>query len=348
MNDAIAAQVAPSPLISIVLCTYNRADLLPLALSQLAAQITRVQFEVIVVDNNSTDSTRAVIEEVVRANPVFHYLFEAKQGLSHARNLGVMAARGAIVAFTDDDVAVASDWVDIMARAFDDPQVACIGGKVLPQWPAVPPAWLTRIHWSPLALVDRGDDPIVANMGRPLVFVGANLAVRKDIALAAGLFDPDLQRVKDGIGSTEDHEFLLRVYRAGHQGRYVPTLTVHTPVQADRLGKSYHRRWHAGHGRFMARMGLVAPDAVSPNLFGLPSYYYSGLLSEAVAWVKARWRGDEALAFHHELELRSAIHFVGASRRLHMPDGSSTISEVGRFIRGLMRKKFAALRDVRP
>jgi glucosyl-dolichyl phosphate glucuronosyltransferase len=246
---------SPACDVSIVISTYNRCDTLEGALQSVLGQDAGlVTYEIIVVDNNSTDRTREVVDAVsARGHGHLRYLFEGRQGLSHARNAGIAQARAPIIAFTDDDVRVASDWVVNIKRAFDaHPEVDYVGGRVLPRWPTAPPTWLTRDHWSPMALSDYGDAPMYVNAEAPVCLVGANLAFRRDVFARVGLFQPDFQRVKDGIGSTEDHELQLRLWHARRQGMYVPALVVTAEVEPRRMSKEYHRRWHTGHGHFYA------------------------------------------------------------------------------------------------
>ena len=213
----------PLPGISVVICTYNRADLLLAALDDVLAQDhpDTPAFELIVVDNNSSDTTAAVVRAVAARDARVRYLFEAQQGLSHARNAAIAAARAPIVAFTDDDVRVGRAWLAEIARAFrEHPGATVVGGRVLPVWPAPPPPWLTAAHWGPLALVDYGEHPIRVDATRQLCLVGANLAVAASAFERVGTFAPAVQRVRDIVGSSEDHEFLQRLFRAGGFGVY--------------------------------------------------------------------------------------------------------------------------------
>src|SRR5207245_4090700 len=107
-------------------------------------------------------------------------------------------------------------------------------------------------HWSPLALVDYGDTSVEVSATNPICLVTANAAYRREVFDRVGPFSLTVQRVGGGIGSMEDHELLLRVFRAGFRGLYDPTLLVMAPVPADRLDRAYHRRWHRGHGHFFA------------------------------------------------------------------------------------------------
>ncbi len=147
--------------ISAVITTYDRSEMLAAALESLLGQETGgVSYEVIVVDNNSTDNTRATIESfIARGHDNLRYVFEPKQGIAHGRNAGIAAAQGDIIAFTDDDVVVTDNWIATIKQTFaENPKVDYIGGKILPRWVEPPPQWLTVDHWWPLALLDRGDE----------------------------------------------------------------------------------------------------------------------------------------------------------------------------------------------
>ena len=121
--------------ISVVLSTYNRCDILPNALRALALQETPgIEYEVIIVDNNSTDRTRQIAEEFIAGDRRFRYLFESRQGLSYARNAGIRAARADAFSFTDDDVEVSTNWIYHLYRALARyPEAEFIGGRVLPR-----------------------------------------------------------------------------------------------------------------------------------------------------------------------------------------------------------------------
>src|ERR1700730_7119002 len=145
---------------TVLICTYNRARRRreTLAAMQAMAPADAVA-EIIVVDNNSTDSTPLVIAEAARnaVIPVIA-LHEARQGKSFALNRGLEAARGDIVALTDDDVWPAGDWLKRIVADFRERDVTFVCGKVLPRWGTLPPPELLmpRAHaiWGPVALVD--------------------------------------------------------------------------------------------------------------------------------------------------------------------------------------------------
>jgi glycosyltransferase involved in cell wall biosynthesis len=336
----------PIPCISVVLCTYNRCDILGDALQSLVTQDTEAdKYEVIVVDNNSTDRTRTVVESLIeRGHSNVRYLFEGKQGLSHARNTGVREARALIVTFTDDDIRAAPDWISSILRAFDEhPEVDLVGGKVLPRWNAPPPSWLTFENWAPLALIDYGNQSFYTSKERQQCLVGANLSVRKAVFDEVGYFRAEFQRVKDEIGSNEDHEFQLRFWQAGKTGLYASDVSVTADVQNERLTKAYHRRWYSGHGMFSARMSFRTEAPNEVTLFGLPAYRYSSLLGLSGLFLAATLTGQTSKAFAHETELRHAGAYIKATYVLHMEQrGNSIPMELVEFARKLLRKKYQA------
>ena len=338
-----------SAAISVVLCTFNRASQLGSALESLLAQQAGVDYEVVVVDNNSSDDTADVVARLSSRAPEsrIRYVLEPRQGLSFARNRGILEARAPIVAFTDDDVRVAGDWIVQVARAFAEHEdAACVGGRVLPHWTRQPPRWLTNAHWSPLALQDYGAVPLVSDRQRAVCLVGANLAFRRHVFERVGMFAPELGRIKDGIGSTEDHDLQLRMWRAGMHGVYVPAIVCTADVTPDRMVKKYHRRWHRGHGRHCAAMRLreLVPEDCGPmreprelvTLFGVPAYVYADLLYFGGRWVRAVCRREDS--FFYANKIRHLWSYVTATRRLRTPD-RSRVAEVAAFVGAYRRKR---------
>jgi glycosyltransferase involved in cell wall biosynthesis len=301
------------------MCTYNRGELLYDAVHSVLAQDDAITppFELIVVDNNSTDGTRAIVEMVTGVDGRVHYLFEPQQGLSYARNAGIRASRAPAIAFIDDDVRAQPDWVAAIIHAFEEHAGAdIVGGRVLPMWPAAPPVWLTRDHWTPLALVDYGEAPVAVTAEQPICLVGANLALRRSLLDVVGVFSTDFQRVKDSIGSLEDHEFQLRVLRTGRKSVYDPRVVVHAEIQASRLERAYHRRWHTGHGHFHALLRSEQLEQTSAGtLFGVPAHLYRRALGDLFGWMRARMTGDAVRAFGHEVRLRFFCGFFRTRRR---------------------------------
>lgn len=302
------------PDVSIVISSYNRCASLLSTLEHFKDQDADTStYEIIVVDNNSTDQTREVVEGFVEtARQVnVHYCFEGRQGVSYARNLGITRSRGRIIAFTDDDIRPSQNWISSVKAAFDQfPEADCIGGRVLPDAATIFPSWLTEDHWTPLALMDLGDKPIELDVQNGPGLIGANLAVRSSALNEVGLFDPQLQRVKESIGSMEDHEFLLRLSYAQKRIMYVPNLVVHAYIFPERLTKSYHRRWHNGHGHFFAIMRAADFESSGAKIFDIPGHVYRGALTSFFRWMKYRMKNQPDIEFHYQTELDFYLGFV--------------------------------------
>ena len=299
-----------SPNVSVILPTYNRANELRGALGALFRQTAAAgPYEVIVVDNNSNDGTADLLASC--DDPRVVVVKEPRQGLSYARNAGLALARAEIVALTDDDVEVAPDWIEtIVAMMAEHPEVDAVGGRVLPAWPDGTPSWLTRRHWAPLALQDHGDTSRIFDKSAPVGLIGANVAFRRAVFERVGQFSPEVQRVKDGIGSTEDHELLNRLYASGGQVMYTPRMIAMTRVPRQRCARAYHRRWHAGHGFFHARMRTEDVERSRFRVFGVPGHLLRAAAADAGRWGTCVARGDWEGAFDAELRLRFFGGFV--------------------------------------
>jgi glycosyltransferase involved in cell wall biosynthesis len=336
-----------APDVSVVISTFNRCASLACTLDSLLAQQVpaSLDYEIIVVDNNSSDSTPAVVESYRRRDPTrVRYVFEPQQGVSYGRNAGIRASRAPIVAFTDDDNEVDPHWVATVKATLDDhPDTAAIGGRILPQWPRpVLPRWLDRRHWAPLAILDYGDRPFYTNSSNPRCLLTANLAVRRAVFDRIGHFSPDFPRC-------QDHELLIRLWRAGEHALYTPDLVVRTRIVGERLTKRYHREWHARHGFYAALMRLqeiidvsgrlVAPPNAAIRLYGTPGFVYRELGREARYWFGALLRFDRARAEHHRHRVEYLTTYI---RRMASGDRRSPLQwmiEPVAFARAHLRRR---------
>lgn len=290
--------------LGIIVPTHDRPASLRRTLQSVLPQLSAGD-DLLVVDNNSGPETAAVCREFA---PRVRCIREPRQGLSHARNAGIAALGYAgaadVIAFIDDDIEAQPGWIDTLTHALrSHPEASCAGGRVLPSPASVLPAWLTREHWAPLALQDHGERERVFDERNPVGLVGANVAFRADVFEAVGGFSPAVQRVKDGIGSTEDHEFLRRMYASGRVALYVPGAVVTTEVPPERMAREYHRRWHRGHGRFHALMRLPETETTRARLFGVPMHLVRTAVADLLAWLRSRISGDRARAFAAETRL---------------------------------------------
>jgi glucosyl-dolichyl phosphate glucuronosyltransferase len=301
-----------TPTVTVVVCTWNRAAMLASALEALTAQQHAPPHEILVVDNGSSDGTADVIRCAAAVCPQVTRVFEPRPGLAYARNAALARARASIVAFVDDDVRVGPDWMARIVAAFERwPAASCVGGPVVPEWPAAVPAWLTPRHWAPLGVQDYGTEPVRADSWNPICLIGANVAFRRSALEAIGEFNTGVQRVGAGAGSTEDHELHLRFWGAGHHGMYEPALRVRAIVLPERLRKTHHRVWHFGHGRHVARMCVPEMEATRVGrVFGIPAHLLRQAIVDGWGCVRSLVTGDEVQAFEREAHLWFIAGFI--------------------------------------
>jgi glucosyl-dolichyl phosphate glucuronosyltransferase len=244
--------------LSVILCTYNRSGSLPKALESLAASELPedVEWEVLVVDNNSKDDTRAVIEGFCQRYPGrFRYLLEPRQGKSFALNAAIHEARGEIFAFVDDDVTVEPTWLRELTLPLRDGAWAGSGGRILPERGFVPPRWLAldgpcNMIGAICAYCDHGDLP--GELKAPLV--GANMAIRREMFEKYGGFRTDLGPRPGSELRHEDSELSHRLVNSGERLRYVPTAIVHHEIHEDRVSRKFLLAWYFDFGRGSVRL----------------------------------------------------------------------------------------------
>jgi glucosyl-dolichyl phosphate glucuronosyltransferase len=313
---------------SIIIPTCNRADELRETIRSIARLKVDGDWELLVVDNNSNDHTRAVVEQERAAFPAsLRYLFEPEQGRYAALNTGIRAAHGRIIATTDDDARVEPDWLTQAASGLEALGCDYVGGKVLPIWRGEPPPWLPNRpgrHWSVLALQDHGEKPVEFGVNGSPWPLGINTATRREAFDRIELFDNRLGRKAGTLRNQAQREWHLRARAAGLRGFYIPGMVVHHVVEAERLHKRYFRRWYYWHGISRAilftKLGvdMDAPDSSQldfskvPLIAGVPRYMYRTLAAQGLGLIRARLRGDAVAAFEHELWL---WFFAGISKQ---------------------------------
>ena len=308
---------------TVLICTYNRADLLADSLASLRRIRTTRPWTIVVVDNNSTDGTRRLVERHVPLMPVpLRYLFEAKQGKSYALNLGLAQSTADLIVFTDDDVRVGPGWLDAACEPLDtDPAIDYTGGPVRPLWGAPPPPWVDLARselWGTLAILDYGPEPFVFEEKRR-VPLGVNMAVRRSLVARIGGFNPKLGRRAGSLLGQEQAEFFSRARLAGARGLYVPAMELHHHVPASRLTKTYFRRWWYWKGIARARvdamhqrteLGLDLSQV--PYIARVPRFVWGLGPRAALGWTRARASGDVRSAARHEMECVYTLGYIRA------------------------------------
>ena len=275
-------------MITVVLCTYNRDRSLRRTLNSVAESVFSgsVEWEILVVDNNSTDQTRKIVDEFCSRYPGrFRYLFEAQQGKSYALNAGVREARGDILAFTDDDVTVHPSWLENLTAPLQNEEWAGVGGRVIPQWHCSPPRWLSvenRHASGPLVMFDPQPEPGQLS-GAP---IGANMAFRREMFERHGGFRTDLGPQAAKYGTNEDSEFGDRLLAGGERLRYEPSALVYHPIPKNRIEKQYFLKWWFHKGQGGIRQYGVRPGT-KYYLAGIPLFLFRNLLVWTFKWMVA-------------------------------------------------------------
>ncbi|MGI2903556.1 glycosyltransferase [Tolypothrix sp. VBCCA 56010] len=239
----------PDPQISAIICTHNRDTYLGAAIDSLLAQEFAAGFEVVVVDNNSSDRTREVVEQRL-SDPRLKYVFEPVLGLSVARNTGAKESRGEILAYLDDDAVASSRWLQILYSAYENnSKIAIAGGKVTLLWPQgiQQPRWLSPGLAGNLGAYDLGDS--IVYIEQPgLTPRGLNYSIRRSFLNEIGGFDPNLGRVGKNLLSNEELQMTELALQRGWQVAYLPDALVAHNVAPERLNRSWflNRGWWQG------------------------------------------------------------------------------------------------------
>ncbi len=272
--------------VSVVICTRDRPEDLTRCLASLGRCVPPPS-EVLVVDNAPrTDATA----QAVHAFPNARYVREDRPGLSHARNAGIEAATGEVIAFTDDDVELPEDWIARLATPFTDPEVTCVTGLVLPADLSSEAACLFEFgiggfgHVLHRRRFDR--DYLKTSWWRPpdvwKMGAGANMAMRRAAFAEVGLFDPRLGA--GASGCSEDSEFWFRLLRAGHVCVYDPAAVVFHHHRSERPELFRQLRAYA-RGHVVALFVQFVQDRRPAHLiraFALMPWYYLKLVFRAI------------------------------------------------------------------
>jgi glycosyltransferase involved in cell wall biosynthesis len=291
--------------LDVILPTYNRQDLLPSALnSLLAAEVPAgLSVSITVVDNNSTDGTRQVIESFQKQHgDRIHYCFEQRQGRSHALNAGIAATNGDLIGVIDDDEEIDRNWYTIAFETFSTRELDFIGGPYVPNWSRTPPDWLPREYGGVVGWVDGGDKEVAYDSNYPGILMGGNAVFRRSVLAQVGPYSTWLGRTDKGLLTGEDEELYGRLLAHGARGVYLPNLIIHHYIPAERMTKSYFRRWCFWRG---VSLGLLHRTRRLPcaYLFGIPRWHYRNALRGLVSTTKhlVTKPKDPAQAFAAEL-----------------------------------------------
>jgi len=237
---------------------------LPTLVASLADPGAAPVSEVLIVDNASNDETPRVLRELTTRFPSVRAVREPELGLSHARNRGLREATGDIICWTDDDALVAPGWAASLSEPFRDDGVVATGGPIRLAWPhGRPPRWVSSRSMVLYSELDLGCSP--RSIDYPSSPWGANFALRRREALAAGGFRADLGRRGRRLGGSEETELIRRLSGLGREVRWVPAASVTQVLDDERVRRSWLVRrgfwqgWSEARVRARARSHDVIP-----------------------------------------------------------------------------------------
>lgn len=261
--------------LTVAICTWNRCQLLRKTLQQMTKLEVPdgIEWELLIVDNNSSDATAQVIAEFRDRLPL-RSVFEAVPGTSHARNRAVREAAGEYIVWTDDDVLVGEDWLAAYVAAFRRwPTAAVFGGPIEPWFEGSPPAWLARAFGTvagAYAALDLGPRPI------PLTYdrypYNANLAARTEVHRRVP-YDTQLGPRPGDTMRGEEMVLVRELLAAGEQGWWVPEARVRHFIPRERQTLRYLRGYYYGGGKVLALLENGV-NASSSTFLGRPVWLW--------------------------------------------------------------------------
>jgi glycosyltransferase involved in cell wall biosynthesis len=266
--------------VSVIVCTYNRAEGLINLLDSIAASSSNkgIRYEIVVVNNNSPDNTSELCRQFIENNQnmAIRYVLESRQGIAIARNRGISEAKGDIIVFVDDDEIVDRGWLTAIVKPFFEKNADCVGGRIHLRFTDEQPRpkWLTDELEGFVGKLDHGERTLqVTDRSTPLW--SGNIAMSKDIFADIGLFDVNLKRGSDA-------DMFQRVLNSGSRIFYEPEARVWHVLDEQRLRKNWFRFLHFTAGKQQA---LYHDKISGRKWFRVPRYLYPQLIRSILRYV---------------------------------------------------------------
>lgn len=272
--------------VSIIIPTYNRSDLLAEALASLVNQsFDKKEYEILVVDNASTDATRTVVERFAKeTDGLIQYLYETRPGSHYARNGAAKHAQGEYLYFTDDDILAERNMLENLFAAFDaDERIATATGPVRPKWLATPPDWVVRFcnnsHLSlnelPCSFEVSDHDPGVYS---------CHQMIKKSIFIEAGGYNPDIVN-GEWIGDNETG-LNIKLRKMGYLLAYTNNAVIYHQIPGSRMTQAYLNRRLANQGNSDSFTDYREYHYSTKDLKQKNKKYRLMMLKK---WMKAQW-----------------------------------------------------------
>jgi len=301
--------------IDIVLPTHNRSHLLARALASVekSREYADADVHLIVVANACRDETAQTVEEFREAfGGQLTLVVRNEPGKSAALNAGIAAGSHPIVGLFDDDEELYEDWIDVALRVLEDPSLDFVGGPCVGNWQLPKPDWYSGHYPAIVGEIGLSTPEHQFTADGPSMLMGGNGVIRRSLLNEVGGYRSDLGPVGTKHMTGEDRDMFNRLIDAGAIGRFLPQLKILHHVPAERISKSYHRRWCLRDGQAHAQLDSARPEQV-PRLFGLPRYRIGGAMYAALALVRSMITGSPAEHFDAELSLWHTAGFVSGA-----------------------------------
>ncbi len=297
--------------LDVVLPTYNRSDHLALALRSLLDAPAPVELEVtiLVIDNNSVDDTRSVVERFQKnARRQIRYIPQPLQGSSQSRNAGITGGTAELLGFIDDDEQITPEWFNAIAREFADPATDYLSGPCLANAEIPMPGWIPPGYNGVLGVTPARERQLM-DAAFPGILLGGNAVMRRSLFERVGMYNTSLGRSGTGLLSEEDADLYRRVQAAGLRGYYVPDMAILHHIPASRLTRRYYRRWCYWRGISQGLADRHMPEPVV-YLLGIPRYRLREGLAGLLPLAGNLRENGSADAFKRELPWWTLLGFL--------------------------------------
>ncbi|MEG1717927.1 MAG: glycosyltransferase [Bacteroidales bacterium] len=302
------------PKISVIVCTYKRMDFLPKALESLVKQsLAFKDYEIIIINNNSPDNTEEYCLAFKQNNPEhsIYYTLEKEQGLSYARNRGIILAKGEILCFIDDDAIANSHYLEELVNFFEKHlDAVAVGGHIYPLFETERPKWMSSYLLDITSSIDLGKS--IRKFPTTKYPIGANMAFRAFIFSQIGLFNVNLGRKGDNLEGAEEKEIFKKIRKEKQNIYYLPSAIVAHYVPAKRLSKAFFIRLATSIG--------YSEKIRTKNISAFT--YFKRILLEIYKWV-----GTLALLLGYTLCLKPNMGIKLVEYRWYISMGLLGISE---------------------
>lgn len=297
---------------SVIICTYNRAGNLPACLGKLAEQlgVESIAWEVVVVDNNSSDDTRSMVERLARELPIrIRYVFEGEQGLNFARNRGVQESLGRYFSFVDDDITVSPGWLSALFQTLEDSDADAAGSCIHLDERIKLPKWIQPEMYGFLGYQDFGPTPFQMDGVKRYPF-GGNMSFNRRVVEKIGQFNTKLGRKGSGRKRGElfkgaETDYFHRLAAADGRIFYTPGAVVYHQILPFQMEKRYFRTIHFNAG---FQKGFYDAAQHPHTLLGAPRFLYRQFIDSLGKYLAQLLTHGPDFAFRQQM---TAGHFAG-------------------------------------